>query len=230
MKIKDKYKINFLSPNPSRRFNLPKLGILLLVLSMTVGGIVLVNKKGKYSAANTVIPTAHASEIPGWWYSEYFGKSVCGNEACKPESDPDKDSLTNQQEYFYNSNPIVADTNKNGATDGDDVAHGIDPSKLGNVSFDEAASDDSIVGESLVFDQDIKKIITDLTQISGASIPVVNTATIKVSKKNSKQSIATYLDDIDNIYKTYYPEDMESIISNHDDQGIAEVKLKLARH
>src|SRR3989344_4819843 len=81
-----------------------------------------------------------ASAIPGWWYSDYFGASTCDGGSCAPEADPDEDKLTNEQEYFYHSNPLTPDSNQNGATDGADVAAGFDPSRPGQVTFEELES------------------------------------------------------------------------------------------
>src|SRR6185369_5645960 len=101
---------------------------------------------------------------------------------CKPESDPDNDKLTNAQEFYYHSSPLNAHTIGDKLSDGELVASNIDPSKTGHQSFDQVASDDSVLGESIVFDTDIKNMIADLTQIKNAQIPEINPNLIKISK------------------------------------------------
>jgi hypothetical protein len=60
-------------------------------------------------------------QLPDWWESRWFpsGSFAADN--------PDADDLTNLQEYQRGTNPIAADTDGDGFSDGDEVANGTSP-------------------------------------------------------------------------------------------------------
>ena len=60
--------------------------------------------------------------LPDIWERKYFGDLRSG-----PSDDPDKDGLTNLQEYRYHTDPTKADTDGDGMPDGWEVAHGLNP-------------------------------------------------------------------------------------------------------
>src|SRR6185437_1261579 len=66
----------------------------------------VVQKKHALISSAVVVPTAYASDLPGWWYKQYFGASICTTHICLPNSDPDGDGLTNEQEYYYHTDPL----------------------------------------------------------------------------------------------------------------------------
>jgi hypothetical protein len=171
-------------------------------------------KKIQRRRTSITVPTAYASELPGWWLKDNFGSSVCDSDNCKADTDPDLDKLTNAQEFYYHSNPVVKDTNKNGLSDGEDVAQGFDPSKPGKVTFEEASSDDSIVGESLVFDKDIKKMFAEEVSPDKVKIPEPDPSLIKTSSDDSKEAITNYLKLSDAITKKYLPQDYSKYIES----------------
>lgn len=136
---------------------------------------------------------AKQGEVPGWWFNENFGASVCEQEDCLPSADPDKDKLSNYQEYFYSSDPKNTDTNANGNTDGEDVAFGFVPNKPGKVTFTEAGSDETILGESLAYNDEVKQIIVGMTDYNKVLIPEINELELNVLKTSTRDDFVNYI-------------------------------------
>ncbi len=116
-------------------------------------------------------------------------------------------------------------------SDGQLVAGGFDPSKSGKITFDQAANDGNIFGESLVFDKDIKSMISDMTDVNNAPLPDVSDASIKTSNDNSKQSISDYLNQLNNIFKKYFPDDVDiaTLIKVQDPNGLDDLRTNTAK-
>ena len=191
------------------------------------------DKRSEDKAKNLVTSEGFDEKIPGWWLADYFGSSVCNEKRCEPNTDPDNDKLTNAQEYYFHSNPLVADTNKNGFDDGEDVARGVDPSREGDVAFEEVVTDESILGETLVYNQDIKEIINELTDPNRIELPKINEAEINVIEDNSQEAIAKYLTESDKVFLEYFGEDgssyIEQALISNNQTLIEDIKLKFAQ-
>ncbi len=166
--------------------------------------------KGKSSPQAAVLEEASrlVTAIPGWWYSDYFGYSVCEIDDCQNDSDPDKDKLSNVQEYYFNTNPTVKDTNNNGLTDGEDVAFGYAPNKPGRMTFEEAGSDTNVVGESLVFNNEVKNVINSMTDLSKVVLPEVPNSELEIVDQNSQEKFIDYMLALDSVTNKYYASGM----------------------
>jgi hypothetical protein len=173
------------------------------------------------------------SQIPSWWYSQYFKTLTCEIDACQDGSDPDHDGLTNAQEFYYRSDPTNNDTNKNGTNDGDDVAKDIDPSLEGNVTFDYAASDENIFGESLVFNTDIKKMINEMVDPNKVILPGIEDKELKISQDNSPEAIAKYFTEAMTIISRDLPKDpgafIGSAIQSANENSIQQMRVASTR-
>ncbi|HYC79496.1 MAG TPA: hypothetical protein VEC17_00530 [Candidatus Binatia bacterium] len=152
-------------------------------------------------------------EIPNWWYVDNFGYTKCDKDDCEHEADPDNDQLSNVQEFYFNTKPKVADTNENGKTDGEDVAMGIDPSRPGNMTFEEVATDDNIVGESLVFNEDVKSILNEMVDPNKAVLPGISNDELKISQDNSPEALKEYFTAAQAVLTKYIPSDPETFVS-----------------
>jgi len=220
------------NPSVGNRRIFMLVGSFLLVVAFVATAYVLF-KNDKKEIISLVIPEVMASDAPGWWYKQYFGSSVCTEDRCKPESDPDNDKLTNAQEFFYNTNPLNKDTNSNGFDDGKDVANNYDPSKPGKVTFDEAASDDAIFGESLVFNEDVKKILNETIAPNSVTYPVVDERELAVVKDNSKEAVAKYFKDNGDVVNNYFPKNanefIKGIMESNDPDKINDLKYRAAK-
>ena len=92
-----------------------------------------------------------ADGMPDDWELEHFGTTTGGD----PDADPDNDHLTNLNEYFNGTDPLVADTDGDSLVDGWEVTYGFSPlsptgqlesvDRIG-VSTDDEAMDVVVVG------------------------------------------------------------------------------------
>jgi len=198
-----------MKPNLNQNLNRlmqPKFAVILVAIIAVGATAFVLHKKDKPEAAKFEVPKAFASELPGWWLKDNFGASTCSQDICKTDADPDGDKLTNAQEFYYHSDPNKKDTNNNGLNDGEDVAAGFDPSKPGKVTFEEAASDDSVVGESLVFDKDIKQMFAEDISPDKVRVPEPDANLIKISNDDSKQAVASYVKSSISIINKNFPD------------------------
>ncbi len=187
----------------------------LFALTLLVGVFVFGSIKlavTKFKSNPKVAAETSAPEIPAWWNAEYFSGSICDQENCKPEADPDQDGLTNSQEFYYHTHPLTPYTVGDELNDGQLVAAGFDPSKPGRVTFEEAASDDSVLLESLVFDQDVKELVAESNDISKVALPVVKDSELKLNYDGSNQIYQAYLVQMQSTVSKYFsPQDLVSI-------------------
>ncbi|MBX4191661.1 MAG: hypothetical protein KW804_02590, partial [Candidatus Doudnabacteria bacterium] len=158
MKNKPGQRSNFEHKRKNNFFKWKYLVIVMLVFVSTTALYFGLKQKMNKQAIVSGIGTSD-DQTPGWWLQKYFSSSTCTTIACEPGSDPDNDKLTNAQEFYYHSNPLNPNTIGDPLNDGQLVAQGFDPSRPGKISFEEAASDDSILYESIVFEEDIKKMV-----------------------------------------------------------------------
>ncbi len=207
---------------------------LIILAVVFIGGSAAAAYKGidslraKKQAAVAETPTL--PQIPAWWQQQYFGSAVCEKDICQAEADPDKDKLTNAQEFYYHTQPLNSNTVQDELTDGELVAKGFDPSKSGRMTFEEATSQDNILGESLVFGEDLKSLINETADISNISLPTVKPQEIKVSQ-DSQQRISDYLNDFNELLTKHFPTDhqeyIEQAIASRDPSRIADVQQRL---
>src|SRR3990167_2380599 len=79
------------------RTKVAKVGAIsvILLVSVVAFAIALFNYDKPQQQNFLSIQEAQASDdLPGWWYDEYFGSSVCDLEWCKAGFDADNDKLT----------------------------------------------------------------------------------------------------------------------------------------
>jgi hypothetical protein len=78
------------------------------------------------------------------WQKKYFGSEVCLNkDVCGGGADPDKDGLTNNDEFRIGTNPMDPDADGDGKSDGEEIVSGNDPLK-----YSKDAEGDKVVMES----------------------------------------------------------------------------------
>lgn len=202
---------------------------LIAVIFVLVIGVIFFNNSKK-PKSQAVAETSAVDLIPGWWYQQYFGSSVCEKESCKPDADPDNDNLTNSQEYYYHSNPLNPYTVKDAMSDGELVANNFDPSKPGKVTFEEALSDDYIMGESLLFNSDITQLINESIDPNAVELPTVNEVELNVSDDNTREAMLAYADANKIIIAKYFSANaasyIEGVASSPDSESVAEVKAR----
>ncbi len=206
------------------------LGILVLIVVVGFGSAIFkyVTNKPKTQAEIKVTDNT----LPGWWLQDYFGSSVCSEDICKADNDPDKDGLTNAQEYFYHTDPFNLHTAKDTLNDGQLVAAGFDPSKPGHVTFDEVANPDNLFGESLVFAQDVQQMVADSKDISKVALPLVEDDKLQIIEGETPAIFEEYTSKLQSTIGKYFRKqdlsNLTEILKSGSDAQIADVKLKAA--
>ncbi len=190
------------------------VGLYSLAAVLIVGTIGLVINQIQKSKTKSASDTQTTNSLPNWWLLENFGSSVCNVPDCAETADPDSDGLTNTQEQYYHTNPKNSHTVKDELDDGQLVAAGFDPSRSGRRTFDEVASDDSILGESLVLDEDVKLLIAQTQDISKVNIPLVEDSTLKIDYSGTGESYQTYSSELTANVNKYFPKSDISSTSN----------------
>jgi hypothetical protein len=210
------------------RYFVATLTVVIFVSGATLATYNHLNKADKQSQVEEF-----SSELPGWWLDQYFGSSVCDKDICKADADPDTDKLTNAQEYFYHTNPLSAFTVKDEMNDGELVAAGFDPSRPGRLTFDQVISDENILGESLLLDLDIQKMVADDLNIDNVKLPLVRDDEIKIIYEATEVDYKNYSDQMKKSIEKYFSEHtMDSVISvleKGDDSAVDEIKNKCVR-
>jgi hypothetical protein len=203
---------------------------LVVVIFVSGIGLIIFNKVKQPVKQAQVADTTDAGKIPGWWYQQYFGASVCDKDICKEDADPDKDKLTNLQEFYYHTNPLDGFTVKDKLNDGQLVAAGFDPSRSGRLTFDQVISDDNILGESLVFDQDIKQMVAESQDISKINLPLVSDDEIEIIYNNSQTTYQTYSSAVQSAIDKYFPAKdtlgITEILKSGSDAEVESIKRK----
>ncbi|MBI4049335.1 MAG: hypothetical protein HY395_00760 [Candidatus Doudnabacteria bacterium] len=230
MKNKDKYG-SFRTKEGfwTRNIKLIKLVGISLLPVLIVGGALLAKRNKKLSQV-AEIPAAQASEMPGWWYQDYFGDAFCERPDCAPDADPDADKLTNKQEFYYHTDPLDARTVDDSMTDGELVARGFDPSRPGQVTFEEVMSEDNIMAESLLLEKDIRDLANEGKDISRVSIPLIPQSQLNIVYNQSADAYVTYSRELNNAVDKYFDKDQQQAIrvtlESGGDSEISDIKFR----
>ena len=198
----DKNTVSEHKPNPKKTGRILVAALLAVIFILGLGAFLfnLGKKPVKQSESVASVP----SEIPGWWMQKYFGSSVCEKDTCKPESDPEKDGLTNAQEFYYHTDPLNAFTVQDQLNDGQLVAAGFDPSRAGHMTFEQATAPDNILGESLLLDQDIKNLVAESKDISRVPLPLLTDDQLKISYAETSDGYEVYVTNMQKIIDKYF--------------------------
>ncbi len=212
-----------------RRKFIAVAGISAAVLILAV--VFWRNDKKQEQTSLLNIPQAVASDMPGWWLKDYFGSSVCESvDYCGPDADPDRDKLSNAQEFYYHSDPLEQDTNSNGLTDGEDISYNYDPSKSGKVTFDELMTDESLLGESLVFDQDVKQMVAEANDIDKVTLPLPEDEELHVLNTQDPATYRAYAFGLSETINKYFPQKdlpgIKDLLKSGSDFEVRDIKLK----
>jgi len=109
-----------------------------LVVDNSTGTQSALNQKSSQSTEETnqagvnspTMPNSHNDQTSVEWQKKYFGSESCQDKnRCGGDGDPDKDGLSNNEEFRYHTNPLNPDSDGDGFLDGDEVKNGFDPLK-----------------------------------------------------------------------------------------------------
>jgi hypothetical protein len=207
-----------------------KVSLTILAVVFIVGGAVGFYKlfNGERNSSQSLVKTTEMSELPGWWLNQYFSASVCAEEVCSTHSDPDRDGLDNYQEYYYHTNPRVAFTAGDSLNDGALVAAGFDPSKPGRMTFDEVSTPENLLGESLVFGDDVKQIVSDSNDISKVVLPEIQNDELEIvygtDAATYKEYAAKFKSAVDQYFKQSDLANIKNILKNGTDADVRNIQ------
>jgi len=93
--------------------------------------IILNNNEEMQNATDGLAEAGNVSNrMSSQWQEKYFKSANCVDESiCGGEADPDKDGVTNNEEYRLGINPTSSDTDQDGFLDGDEIKNGFNPLK-----------------------------------------------------------------------------------------------------
>lgn len=175
---------------------------MFLIAGLVWAGVSLFSRDSQKSA--TISEQAYDFEtIPAWWLRDYFGSSICDKPDCGADADPDDDKLTNAQEFYYSTNPLKKDSNDNGLSDGEDVALGYAPNKPGRVTFEEAESDENIIGESLLFNTEVKNVLVEMTDLNRVPLPEIKDSELNITEDVTLKAFTEYMIALSEVSKKY---------------------------
>ncbi|OGE87993.1 MAG: hypothetical protein A3J07_02100 [Candidatus Doudnabacteria bacterium RIFCSPLOWO2_02_FULL_49_13] len=207
-----------------------KAVLAVLILALSVAGISAFFRPHNQTG-NTLADTKPVDlGLPGWWLQEYFGSSVCDQSTCQMDADPDQDKLTNAQEYFYHTEPLNPYTAKDTLNDGQLVTAGFDPSKHGRVTFEQQADPDNILGESLVFAEDIQKMVADSNDIAKVTLPLVEDDKLQIVYLETASAYNEYSSRMQSAVSQYFPQQnlagITQILKSGSDAEVTDIKIK----
>lgn len=184
------------------------LAVIVFVLAgMGALGFYLYSHQEKTSAGQFVNRAA-GQTLPKDWLLKYFGTDDENSPAVGgPEGDPDIDILTNEQEFFFGTDPTNPDTDGDGQVDGAEVAVNSNPLGEGELyPTDELAQ--RIVDQYLLANQlpefrkeNIEKQVLGILNppdLATLEVPLPDPKTLKIKNDNSPEAISAYLAAMDN--------------------------------
>lgn len=227
-------KFSKLYREPNAKSLIVVFGAVFIVVGVIgLGWYLLSQDKNKDSSKFAFVQTAEASTVPGWWLQQYFGSSVCNEDKCQLDADPDEDKLNNGQEYFYHTNPLDSHTVKDQLNDGQLVARGFDPSRPNRKTFEEVISDDNILGESIVVGQDIKKMVAESQDISKINLDLPPDDNLRIIYNDSQETYQTYAIAVQSAIDKYFRPDglaiIQEVLQSGNGKEIDNIRLSAVR-
>ena len=157
------------------------------------------------------------SPLPPEWLQRYFKIEYCSNEdSCGPEADPDKDGLTNYEEFLFFTDPKNSDTNADGMSDGDSVKNYVNPIGTGplqaprdiNNPYEYNPLADELVESSL---EEIQKgnvmtfeqINEAAAKLADSDLPQFYEIPFTLNENNTQEGVKAYLDALVQATDTY---------------------------
>ncbi len=136
----------------------------------------------KQSAQNLLQQQHDSSQLTDEWRLTYFGATLCSDQAnCGDAADPDKDGLSNLEEFTLKLSPNNSDTDQDGIADGDEVHifhyDPTTPTTTNNLKYPDAYQAKTkwnVVAKRAFNDTELKQIAADIVQY-GLHIPTTTT-------------------------------------------------------
>jgi hypothetical protein len=135
------------------------------------------------AVASPTGPTDPDLSVNDDWKKETFKTTACSNQVCGGDVDPDKDGLSNNDEFRYGTNPLNPDTDNDGKKDGEEIAAGTDPLKSSA-----KGEEDKITFESPKDAGTVRSEIYQVTNVEMVEASEGNTKQMKLTGKGPANS------------------------------------------
>ncbi|MDE2312059.1 MAG: hypothetical protein KGJ93_03175 [Patescibacteria group bacterium] len=116
-------------------------------------------------ATTTPAASSTVAAFPATWLQKYFSIDTCTDQnLCGPDADPDRDGLTNAEEFKLGTDPNNPDSDNDGLSDGDEVhVFGSDPLNA-NTGPDKKYTDSDYIKGGYDFKTDKKESSDQIAQ------------------------------------------------------------------
>ena len=160
------------------------------------------------------------------WQKYYFNSETCLNEnTCGGLADPDKDGLSNNEEYRFGTNPKSSDSDRDGYVDANEIQDGRNPLLSGSET-----KSDTIIFESPKDSGEVKKELYQVTNVEMVKTEE-GTSALKISGKalpNIYITVFIYSDPIVLTIKTDSNGDWSYTLDKPLEEGNHEVYVAVA--
>jgi len=158
-------------------------------------------------ASVLAVGTAEAANYNGRtsneWQKYYFGEEFCQQQdVCGGLADPDKDGLSNNEEYRFGTNPKDSDTDNDGYVDGDEIQTGRNPL----VAQSDAIAD-KMVFENAKDSGEIKKEILQVNDVKAVPAGEAKTGLKIIGKAPASIYVTLYIYSSDPVVLTVKTDD-----------------------
>lgn len=163
-----------------------------------------------------VLTAQASSPLPPEWLKRYFGRDYCLRlDYCGPDADPDRDGMSNYEEFLYFTNPTDPDTDGDGTADGQELKNLTNPLGVGQAT---SARDINSLSEYNPFADQLtqegleaiqKGEVTTFEQINEAAAKIANMPDLDtivpfiVSQENNQRAVDRYVNQLTGATETY---------------------------
>jgi hypothetical protein len=210
--------------------------IILIVAGASALGFYLYSSSSQKPGKSSAVAEVKARTLPRDWLLKYFATDDENSLAVGgPEGDPDGDILTNEQEFFYGTDPTNPDTLGDGQLDGVKVAANINPltgGPLNTLDYAKLAADRVIEAYNVpeFKRENIEKQVLGLLNPPDPAkldVGLPDPKTLKVSNDNSMAAIDDYFQKFDKYTQDFDTSDqgVQNILEN---PGLSDSAMTLA--
>lgn len=180
------------------------VGVLVVAAAIALAGFFIFQKKQQAERSKV----ENSGLLPSSWLIKYFGTDRDGDPKIGgPDGDPDRDLLTNYQEFYFNTNPAKADTDGDGQVDGAEVAVNKNPTgegELYSTEYAKSIADQFIEDNGLeeFKEENIRKQVLGVLNppdLKSVEVVLPDERTLNMTSEVTQKSVQEYLQKVQGI-------------------------------